>query len=358
MATYDFMDYIGNSTIYGVRGRDYADPSVGSGNGTDISFLMDCEGANNYTYVNNTTPPGTKDIAITDTSNIAVTGTWQLKTAAFNLGTSSLLLPQTNSYIRTSIAKTNNVVHGTIGLWVYLTNLPSAEFSLIGHSTASGGIDSSSTNRAVLSITSAGKLKFARQINSVTDSLTPESTGTISTATWTYISCTWKGDRIWFGIGGTVEEKALSHIPFVANTTLYSYIASTTNVAAATYIDDFFLMDLFYRPFTSNYSVPTAEIQGVSSAVDRTLIALAGLKAFRSLKAICNEEIVLLADADLPYKAETTLSLPFLYASSSNAGLKHLFGMTASGNSIIPGTGVGGAQRPTTGMLYPRGTLC
>jgi hypothetical protein len=150
----------------------------------------------------------------------------------------------------------------------------------------------------------------------------------------------------------------MNHIQYVAEATLYGYIASTTNVAASTYVDDFFILDTFHPPFIANYSVPTLQIQGVSSSVDRTLIALASLKAFRRSKAIGNEEIALLADADLPYKAETTLIVPFLYASSSNAGLKHLFGMTASGNSIIPGTGVGGAQRPTTGMLYPRGTLC
>ena len=359
MATYNIMDYVGNDTTRGIRGREYGDPTGASGVYTDCIFLIDCEGANDYTYVNNTAPPGTKDVAITATNNISLTGTWQLKTAAFNLGTSSLLLPQTNSYVRTSISKSINVASGTIGLWVYFTSLPSAEFSLIGLNTATTGIDVSGTNKAVLSVTSTGTLKFTHQLNSVTNGTVPESTGTISTATWTYISCTWKGDRVWFGIAGTVEEISMDHIPYTANANLYGYIASTTNVAATTYIDDFYILDTFSPHFIANYSVPTAEIQGVSSAVDRTTITVASLKTFRQHKSIGNEEIVLLADADLPYEGEITLSVPFLYATSSNAGLQYLFGMTAVGNAIVPGIGTGGGTvRPTSGMLYPRGTLC
>lgn len=359
MATYNIMDYIGNDLARGIRGRDYGDPSGASGIYTNCIFLIDCEGANNYTYVNNTAPPGTKDVAITDTNFIALTGTWQLKTAQFNLGTSSLLLPQTNSYIRTSIGKSSNVAAGTIGAWIYLTSNPSAEFSIFGLNTATGGIDGVGTNKAVLSITSAGKLKFSHQLNSVTNTVTPTSTASVPTGAWSYISCTWKGDRVWFGIGGTIEELSMDHIPFVANATLYGYVASTTNVAASTYVDDFFILETFHPPFTNNYSVPTQQIQGVSSSVDRTLIALASLKAFRRAAAIGNEEIVLLAEANLPYKGEINLLTEFVYQAASNAGLKHLFGMTSTGaNGIVPGTGAGGAARPTTGMLYPRGTLC
>lgn len=328
-----------------------------SGNYSAFTFALECEGTNGQSYATSSPPFGTNDIADTLTGNVTISGgTYSLTTSRSNLGTSSLVVPTTNSYMRQTTSESGWFALGaTLATWIYFDALPSGSncTPLYWSSNSSRPATISNVSSGFnLGVQPDGKVISGRRYLSTDETLV--STTALTAGAWHFIAATWFGHRCYFNINGTIEIAAGSEtFPLTdGSQTMYSMIVGNTGGNTGVYLDD---VKVCHRPRTSYATsgyVPGAYESETDMYSLFPLITTPGnWNNTASLTSIYQ---------NFPaYEYESAILQSSLSVAISPQGsvLNTLLGVAFTGNILEQNRGGGGAgcTRPTTGVLYPRG---
>lgn len=232
MATYTLSQALGNRLL---RQRT----------GVETMFALSCDGTDGVSYTTAVEPPGVNDImANSITGTLTTTGTWTRRAAVKRPNSNtSLEVPTTASAsIRnTSASNLFSAMDGTMGMWIYLTSLPTTDWFMISVGTGSTLPATPTTPTIAWSVTlqaNTGKLIVDHKsgtVNQIT------STATVPTGQWVYISFAAKWDRLFIGIDGVVES---FHVPTknIASgaSSGHFFLIGGPNCPAGTYVDDIY----------------------------------------------------------------------------------------------------------------------
>lgn len=325
---------------------------------TNVGFAIDCQGANGYTYVTATNPPGPNDIALTTTGNIALDGTWSLTDTRPNLGTTSLAIPSTGTtaFLAPSANYTAYLRSGAMAFWVYVDTLPAATAEIMWYTNSTGRPSNSAIHARSLGITPTGRVQFYHKQN--TNITTVTSANSIVAGAWYYISCTFFMERAFVGINGAVEAFNLNPDTTTTGTTtgMMHAIRGGTGYTGI-YIDDPIGYKRHVPRLSANFAVPTVEFGSLlytgnqmtlgsstaSAANDQLHEGWAASRIYDNSKAGRSDA-----------RAFTTIAR---LTSIVSPAIAYLHGVRDTSGRITPGAcppGGGGSVRPTTGLLYPR----
>lgn len=344
MTVYTLNDFVG-----GRYGLPYGRPATATN--TNVVFTIDCEGADGYTYVNNTNPPGPNDVSITTTGNIVLTGTWQLTNTRSNLGTTSLIVPGTGSYMGISTSASTNLKSGSMSTFIYLDSLPGSTIYFMHWTSDSGYPTLTPTYGWSFGLDSTGHLVGWTRTNTIVDTIT--STATLSTGQWYFITFSWYFGKAWLSVNGVVEEGLLRGIDSTQGTTtsLYAKLAGSSSFSGM-YLDDPRICNRLDPYFTSNFSVPTQALETFVPESSRTTIT-AKVLAPDYTTSFQPERLT------IPPGISTVVPITTITRATSKASpiIAHIMGTTDVDGVIVPGVGApggGGTPRPSVGVMWPR----
>ena len=179
-----------------------------SGGTSAYTFALECEGTDGQSYATSTAPFGANDIADSLVGTVTISGgTYSLTTSRFNLGTSSLVVPTTNSHMRQTTSEVGWFALGaTLATWIYFDALPSGSDCTPLYWSGNLSRPASISSVPVgfnLGVQPDGRVISGRRVSNTDETLV--STTAITAGAWHFIAATWFGGQCYFNINGAVE---------------------------------------------------------------------------------------------------------------------------------------------------------
>ena len=320
---------------------------------TNVGLALDCQGANGYSYVTATAPPGPNDMANTSTATIALDGTWALTNTRSNLGTTSLIIPSTGTtaYLAASATHTGYLRSGAFSTWIYLDSLPASTVEILWYTNSTGRPTNTSVYARSFGVTSTGQVQFYNKNN--TNTSTRATVATIGAGAWYFISCTWFMEKVYLGINGTVESFSLP----LDSTTSGSVTGMVHGIRGGTgyagiYLDDPVGYKRHVPRLSANFTVPSVEWGSLVYAGNQMTLGSSVVNPSDSLQEAWHPNRIYSNSRSGRSELRSYTGISRLTAITSPA-IAYLHGINDVDGLITPGS-TRGAIRPSTGFLYPR----
>lgn len=345
---------------------DYYGIPFGLANNPNYSiygFCLCAEGPNAYAYTSGTgyTAEHPKDVrTLTRGGGQTISGSWVLTNAVSNLGTTSLVYPSSGYFSSNVTSARQNSF--TISAWIYLTSYPSATSAFFAISNTTN-LNITGAYFTGLAVDPSGHL-VAKDRYASFDYADATSTGVIPLSTWTFVTFTRNEDvGAYLSIGGTVESVSIAGSNATRQTSLSQVIGTNSDLnTAGFHIDDLELYYYYNPTYSSNFTVPTVELEtyytnNLARVDEADYVAdyrlTDGINAINDLYEIGFIENLLV---DASRNGDNGVGYTFL-SNVRSAGLNKVIGLKLDNGRILNDSESGvGSPRPSTGIMFPRGS--